>query len=152
MAHQDAGTSAATTTKAKRRKWRNRRPPWARLDLTPEQRKAEEEKRRAKLRTAHIGVQFTPAERAEIVKRAKASGISLSDFVRIVLLSDLKAPAPPAHDLEAIRDLSVQLSKVGTNLNQLAKLANECRAMPHQAELKPITDQIASLFAKILDL
>jgi hypothetical protein len=151
MAHQDAGTSAATTN-PKRRKWRNRRPPWARLNSTPEERAAAEEKRRQSLRTAHIGVQFTPAERAEIVKRAKASGNSLSDFVRIVLLSDLKAPAPPAHDPEAIRDLSVQLSKVGTNLNQLAKLANECHAMPHQAELKPVTDQIMALFVKILDL
>ncbi len=151
MAHQSAGTSGSTT-KAKRRKWRNRRPPAARLDLTAEERAALEEQAARKRLTSGLCVQFSPDDKAEIVRRAKASGNRLSDFVRIVLLSDLKEPAPPTRDPAVIADLLFQLSKVGTNLNQLAKLANECHAMPHQAELKPVTDQIMALFAKILDL
>ncbi len=151
MAHQPAGT-AGTTTKPQRRKWRNRRPPVARLDLTPDERAAAEEREKRKQLTAGLCVQFTPDDKAEIKKRAKASGNSLSDFVRIVLLSDLKAPAPPAHDPAVIADLCYQLSKIGTNLNQLAKVANERRELPREAELKAVSERIVSAIERVLAL
>jgi hypothetical protein len=151
MAHQDAGTSAATTNR-KRRKWRNRRPPAARLDLTPEERAALEEKAKKARHTAALCVHFLPEDKAEIVKRAKASGNSLSDFVRIVLLSDLKEPAPPAHDPAVLRELAWQLSKIGTNLNQMALVANKERILPRIAEFEAASAQIAGAIERVLAL
>jgi hypothetical protein len=148
MAHQNAGTSG-TTAKAKRRKWRNRRPPSARLDLTPEEREALEAEAAKKRRTAFFGMFMTPDEKAELVRRAKESGNRLSDFGRIVLLSDLKAPSPPAHDPAVIAELSYHLSKVGTNLNQLAKVANERHELPREAELKAVIAEIKLTLARV---
>ena len=48
--------------------------------------------------------------------------------------------------------MSCVLSKIGTNLNQLAKVANERRALPRQAELKTVSDQIVRTLDKVLTL
>src|SRR5271165_718806 len=107
---------------------------------------------RGERRTAFVGFQVTPTERVELERRAAKAGRSLSDFARIVLLSDLKDPAPAEHDPEAIRSLAFQLSKIGTNLNQLAKVANERRVLPREAELKGVADQIVRTLDKVLTL
>jgi hypothetical protein len=86
------------------------------------------------------------------VKRAKDSGNSLSDFVRIVLLSDLKEPAPPAHDPAVIRELAWQISQVGKNLNQLAFVANRERILPRVAEFLALSGEIAAAIERVLAL
>ena len=101
-------------------------------------------------RTAGLRLQLTPTERAELEKRAAATGRTLSDFGRIVLLSDLKAPAPPANDPEVRRLLTFQLSKIGTNLNQLTKIANEKRALPLEREIRGVLDRIAVAVEKVI--
>ena len=93
-------------------------------------------------RTSFLGVQLTPTERAILEQRAQTTGLSLSEFARIVLLSDLKAPAPSARDPQAIRALAVEITRVGNNVNQLAKIANETRALPHERRTRP-TDSTA---------
>ena len=146
-----ADPTASDRSPKRRRAWQ-RRPTSRRLNLTPEEIEVQEAERRAKLRTAHLGIQLTPAERAEIERRAKASGNRLSDYTRIVLLSDLKAPMPPAHDPEAMKALAFQLSKIGTNLNQLAKYTNERRALPYDADLKGLSEQIVKALEKVYGL
>ena len=47
-------------------------------------------------RTEGLRLQLTPTERAILEQRAQTAGLLLSEFARVVLLSDLKAPAPPA--------------------------------------------------------
>ena len=136
---------------AKRRLWQ-RRPLARRLDLTPEQIAAKEAERERKKRTALLGVKLTPEEKAEIERRSKASANSLSDYVRIVLLSDLKAPLPSKTDPEAVRALSFQLSKIGTNLNQLAKVANETHRLQFAARLRAIADQIEASLVHVTEL
>lgn len=76
----------------------------------------------------------------------------LSEFARIVLLSDLKAPAPPARDPEAIGALTFQISKLGTNLNQLAKIANETRVLPREMELRVLAAQIEAALERVIEL
>jgi hypothetical protein len=148
--------SAAVTldeaSRPERREWRNRRPAAKRLTLTPEEIAQREEEWQASRRTSALHVQLTPAEKAEIAERARKSGNRVSDFARIVLLSDLKAPSPPARDPEAIRALAFQLSKIGTNLNQLAKIANETRALPQETELRIVSAQIAAALERVIEL
>jgi hypothetical protein len=151
MVTPSADPTASGRSPQRRRAWQ-RRPLSRRLDLTPEQIEAQEAERRSKLRTAGLRIQLTPDERAEIERRAKASGNRLSDYARIVLLSDLKAPMPPARDPEAMKALAFQLSKIGTNLNQLAKYTNERRALPHDADLKGLSEQIVAALEKVYGL
>jgi hypothetical protein len=112
--------------------------------------------------TAYFGFQVTPAQKAEIEKRAKATGMSPSNFARIVLLSDLKAPAPSVRDPETIRALMVEISRVGTNLNQLARRANEAAKiggekelaalMVMETELRSLNAQIAESLVRVIEL
>ncbi len=103
-------------------------------------------------RTSAIKVQLTPSERQELDGRAAATGRTLSDFARIVLLSDLKAPAPSARDPRAIRALAVELARVGNNVNQLAHIANERRALPRERDLKDVAERIIAALDKVMEL
>ncbi len=145
------GSGGGSGRTAKGRRWQ-RRPLARRLDLTPEQIASREAERQRRKRTAHIGIQVTPDERAEIERRAKASGNRLSDYVRIVLLSELKAPLPSKTDPQAVMALAFQLSKIGTNLNQLAKVANETHRLNFAARLKAIAAQIEGSLAHVIEL
>jgi Bacterial mobilisation protein (MobC) len=149
----DAGAASSDAARSdKRRQWRNRRPAARRVELTPEEAERLEAERRAKLRIALLSVKFTADEKAELRRRAKASGNRVSDFVRLVLLDPLKAPAPAARDPAAIRTLAFQLSKIGTNQNQLAHIANESRALPQEAELRRVSALIVAALEKVMAL
>ena len=131
------------------RTWK-RRPPSRRPDLTPEQIAALEEERRKSLRTAHIGIQLTPDERTVIEKRAQSYGRRLSDFARIVLLSDVKEPPPPVLDPVTGLALIYQLQKIGGNLNQLMKYANEHRAAPEAAAVREVVGLLKATLSRIV--
>ena len=103
-------------------------------------------------RTAFLGIHLTPSERGELERRAAATGRTLSDFARIVLLSDLKAPAPSARDPRAIRELTVEITRVGTNQNQLTKLAHQLHAVPQEAEYRQVADRIVAALDKVMAL
>jgi transposase len=146
-----AATAAPEPTKGtgSRRAW-NRRPPSRRLDLTPEQIAALEEEQKRQKRTRALHVQLTPDERGRVETRARSYGRSLSDFVRIVLLSDLKEPPPPALDPAIAGALIYQLQKIGGNLNQLSKHANETRAMPEAAAIAEVIGLLKATLSRIV--
>src|SRR5277367_332812 len=75
--------------------------------------------------TEFYGFQCTPSWKAELERRAQANGRSPSEFGRLVLLSDEKAPAPTARDPAAIRALIVAINRLNNNHNQIARHANE---------------------------
>ena len=103
-------------------------------------------------RIAAIKVQLTPSERAELDRRAAMTGLQLSEFCRVVLLSDVKAPAPPARDPDLIRKLMNEIMRVGSNLNQLARIANERRDLPRYAELKAVEEKIVAALERVIEL
>jgi hypothetical protein len=104
--------------------------------------------------TAFVGFQVTPAEKAELERRAKATGRLPSDFYRIVLLSDLKAPVPAGIDPAAIRELITAINHVGNNHNQIAKHANERKALPPEldAALLAVSREIMAALEKVIAL
>jgi len=103
-------------------------------------------------RTAFVGFYVAPPERAELVARAADTGRSLSDFARIVLLSDLKKPAPNARDPRSIKALAAEIARIGNNLNQLARIANERRAVPSERELRDVAEMVKSAISKVIAL
>jgi hypothetical protein len=89
---------------------------------------------------------LTEDEEAEVISRAaKVLGDdpNLAEYTRLILLSDLKAPAPSARDSKALFALAASLHRVGAelnrlhtevrriglNVNQLAHAANDLRLL-----------------------
>ena len=106
----------------------------------------------AERNTAFLGVHMTPSEKAELLQRAESIGCSVSEFARIVLLSDLKKPAPSERDPRAIRELASAITKVGTNINQLAHVANAMNEVPSERVLREVSVQIMAAIAKVIEL
>jgi hypothetical protein len=154
--------SRAKSPAAKPRTWGNRRPLSKRLDLTPEEAAQREEKRRGKYARQFLSVRMTDAEKETIKHRAAGYGMKVSDFARTVLLSDLKEPPPSRTDPALIRGLMWELSKVGTNLNQLAKRANEAAKiggekelaalMAMETEVRAVVECIADTMMRVIEL
>jgi hypothetical protein len=103
-------------------------------------------------RTKRLTVQLTPTERGELDARADKYGQSLSDFARLLLLSERQDPLPAPRDSRAIRALTVELVRVGTNLNQLAHIANERRQLPREREFQTLWEQIDTAIQKVAAL
>lgn len=72
-------------------------------------------------RTAVIPVRLTPEERDELRKQAETHHVSLSDYIRRIVL---KRRMPLAAAPEVNRETYNQLRRVGNNLNQLAHAMN----------------------------
>lgn len=106
----------------------------------------------AERRTAFLGVQLTPSEKAELVRRAELVSRNVSDYARIVLLSEHKAPAPSTRDSGAIRQLAVAITRVGTNINQLAHVANAINEIPSERVLREVSAQIVEALEKVMAL
>ena len=64
----------------------------------------------------------------------------------------------PARDLRSLGNLrfycalAFQLAKIGANLNQLAKIANETQALPHETELRVIAAQLVAAIERVIEL
>jgi len=104
--------------------------------------------------TEFHGFHVTPSMKAVIEKRALATGLHPSEYSRRVLLSDEKAPAPSARDPAAIRDLTVAITRLGNNHNQIAKHANERKNLPPEldAALLEVSRRIIAALDKVTEL
>jgi Bacterial mobilisation protein (MobC) len=104
-------------------------------------------------RTVHLGVQLTPSERAELELAAQA-GARLSQYVRELCLRQSGTPETVAgvrRNPEAKR-LMGELSAIGNNLNQLARIANTNHAAPQLDELRRVTELLKATMVHVLSL
>jgi uncharacterized protein (DUF1778 family) len=103
-------------------------------------------------RTRSIGIKLTPAERADLESAAAAKGASLSEYIReLCLRRSAHAVAGATRNPEA-KALSVELNRIGNNLNQLTRIANTKRTMPHFYELRMLTGMVKTALQRVLDL
>ena len=101
--------------------------------------KNEHEKRTASL----PAIRVTQAERVLIEDKAATAGVSLSDFMRVLALTEQVKPRQTK--LEA--SLLVELNRIGVNLNQIAHARNSGRDDP--AILQYAIDELVMLMRKI---
>lgn len=77
-------------------------------------------------RRHQVNVRFSETEHAELKQRADAIGVSVGAFIRMQTL-DLTPPrasrVPPVNR-QLVAQLLAQLGKVGSNVNQIARLMN----------------------------
>ena len=71
-------------------------------------------------RNCRFEVCFTRDELSELTKKARKAHLSISGFIRRAVFSAEIKEAPPADYYELIRELR----RIGSNLNQLLKIAN----------------------------
>jgi hypothetical protein len=105
-------------------------------------------------RTVHLGVQLTPTERAELEFAAAQAGARLSQYVRELCLrrsADATTVGGARRNPEAKR-LMFELSAIGNNLNQLARVANTTRTAPQEAELRAAIEVLKATMAHVLAL
>jgi hypothetical protein len=106
--------------------------------------------------TDALHVQLTPTARAALEGRAAKSGRTLSDYARDVLLSETQAqpaPRPSRLDFQAIRALAAQFGRLGNNINQLTRWANEREgALPAQKTLEEMAMILRLCAEKVLTL
>jgi hypothetical protein len=106
-------------------------------------------------RTSALHVQLTTGERAEIETAARQAGVaSLSAYARLLLfhrLAEFELFASPQRHPD-IRKLIFELSAIGNNLNQLARIANATRAIKTAAELAETTELLKAAIARVLSL
>ena len=73
-----------------------------------------------------VGVRCTEVERAHLVARADAAGLSLGDYLRSAALDarPLRAVRRPSADHALLAQAVAQLGKIGSNVNQIAHVLN----------------------------
>lgn len=102
-------------------------------------------------RSEYLRVRLTPEEMEQLRRDADTAAVSVSDVARAQLLN---APIPKRKsrrsvDHEKLAQVLQQLGKIGTNLNQLAKVANASGDLSHvrnvrelKTELEAIRDEV----------
>jgi hypothetical protein len=105
-------------------------------------------------RTVHLGVQLTPTERAELEAAASEAGTGLSQYVRELCLrrTPEAATVGGARRNPEAKRLMYELSAIGNNLNQLARIANTTRCAPQEQELKAAIAFLKATMAHVLAL
>ncbi len=77
-------------------------------------------------RPAPLTVRLSPAERADLASRAERAGLSVGGYFRAAVLASplpRSSRRPPADATELARLLAA-VGKIGSNVNQLAYVAN----------------------------
>lgn len=82
-----------------------------------------------------VNFRVNGVEASTLRRRAQASGRTLSEFARAVLLGETSIDIKAARTLnaeaaEVARALTEQVRRVGVNLNQIARRMNELRTPP----------------------
>ncbi len=105
-------------------------------------------------RTVKVTVQLTPSERATLEKGAEKAGASLSQHARELCLRRSAAAtivAGTRRNPEA-KALMNELTAIGINLNQIARISNTLRATPQIDELRQTTELLKTAFRHVLAL
>lgn len=90
-------------------------------------------------------LRLTAGERAVIRARAHAAGLSVSAFMRRSALGQRVR----ARSGQVRRDTVYQLSKVGNNLNQLARVANTARQVRSEERLEEVLEELRAVLDEL---
>jgi hypothetical protein len=105
-------------------------------------------------RTRNIPVPVDPAEFVIIDDKARTAGMSRASFARAAMLGSAgpRAQRVPPVNAEALALATVALNKVGSNLNQMAKVLNAGGASLTANECFAALAEVRTAVARILEL
>lgn len=82
-------------------------------------------------RDARLSIRLAPDDRILLFDRATARGMPSATYVSVLVRSHLRNLAPlPKEELLALKRSVAELGAIGRNLNQIARAANQGRALP----------------------
>jgi hypothetical protein len=90
-------------------------------------------------RDARLSVRLATEDRILLCERATARGMPSATYVAVLVRSHLRNLAPlPKEELSALKRSVAELGAIGRNLNQIARAANQGRAVagPGREDLK----------------
>jgi hypothetical protein len=100
-------------------------------------------------RTAIVPVRFTPLEKARLDEITREMGLSISGYVRLVVLG---RPIPTRRAIRPIpevnQDLYVEMRRIGVNLNEIAQRLNRTES-PDRREILSVLELLAGAVADI---
>ena len=94
-----------------------------------------------------LHVFLSDAEYTGIKEQAKATGLSISTYIRSLAKGKVLKVRPP----ETYANILRQLSAIGNNINQIAKVANSCGNV-RQADVDYIIERQSHLWDMIREL
>jgi hypothetical protein len=100
--------------------------------------------------TELLGVKLTPSQRAELVARAEAAGLPVSDFARRLITGTPDRRPATGLDPTTARQFTAQLAHLGNNLNQIAKVANQTGRIRSEESLERVTAEIIATMRKVV--
>lgn len=101
----------------------------------------------AAVRRLTIGVRVNPAEWEALQRKASSMGMSPAQWLRTAAL---KRQLPPLPMPEANRAAYGELTRLAVNINQIARAANEGRAVVSEALLLGLREEIIRLQRALL--
>lgn len=105
-------------------------------------------------RTSGLTVQLTPTERKQLGDAARRSGAPIGAYVRELCLrrqGDPHIVAGTRRNPQA-KTLANELQRLGNNLNQLARVANQTGELRREGELSMVLDLLKTAIAKVISL
>ena len=98
-------------------------------------------------RTRQVIIRMSDREYAHLARQADVSGLKMAPFVRALIMgSDIK-PRPPDEYTALLRELSA----IGNNLNQIARIANAEKSVSEQVIAQIAKTQMA-IWRRVKDL
>ena len=92
-------------------------------------------------RTKRFELRLNAHEKEVLKERAAKAGVSVSDLVRLALVYSDRLTVRTI-DISPLRDLCYELTKQGTNLNQIAQRLNERGYIDYKKELPTVLDEV----------
>ena len=96
-------------------------------------------------RSSRLAVRLSDSERDYVKRKAKTARLSLSEYIRVSVLGDVYVSTVDPERQKLLHELSRELGKQGSNLNQIAKHLNT-RGESQQGE-----GMLAELFDSLVD-
>lgn len=104
-------------------------------------------------KTDIISVRFTPTEARQVTQKAKKAGMPKSTYLRELAVGRISQDGADfsAYDhTKALQNLRGELLRIGTNINQMARVANTSGSI-HRKRLSKIKKELGFVNDKILD-
>ncbi len=100
-----------------------------------------------KRRTAQITVRLTNSEKQHLEKQAGLSGMGMEPFIRNLIAGVNLKERPP----EFWKDVVNQLSAIGNNINQIARVANSTGSVSNESleETKRLMKEVWSIIKEV---
>jgi hypothetical protein len=90
-------------------------------------------------------LRMDPEEWERVRERAQACGLTTSRYIRETALGAVPKARPRQLEMEAVR----QLARLGNNLNQLARVANQNEEIEREEELRGVLAEVLAAVRRL---